>query len=401
LNRPLKILMISHFPKSRTYPRSHVIAKHLVQRGHNVSLMVLSNNRRTGIRETKWDEVRMIETPDLFWGPLRTGWDLWGVLNRINYLRKDHSSYDLIHCFETRPATVFPTLFYRNSHDIPVITDWNDWWGHGGIIDEFRPIWYRKLFGGVETYFEEAFRSRFEGLTVISRALKQRGISLGIPPDHICHLPGGSLPEEFPYRTVEECRSHVGISLSDPVLGYSSVNKHVEMKFCMDVLSIIVEKYPNTKLLITGKPNKSITEMAKSYNLADNLFLTGYVPFEELAWYLGCANFFILPFPEKTYNIGRWPNKIGEYLSVGRPIVSNPTGDVKTLLEDHKVGILAEWIPEDFARKSIELIENPNIVKQYGEEARKLAITKYDWKNLAQVLEDFYFRVLNGTLKRN
>lgn len=371
------------------------MAQHLAKRGHHVTLMAISNHRRFGVVETEWDGVRIIETPDLLWGSLRTGWDLWDMINRIFYMRKDDTPYDLIHCFETRPITVIPTLVYRKSHNIPVISDWNDWWGHGGIIDEFRPLWYRKLFGGMETYFEEAFRNRFEGLTVISSALEKRGISLGVPPERICHISGGSLPELFPYRSIDECRSYTGVPRSDLILGYSSVTKHVEMNFCMEVLSLVVKEYPTTKLLITGNPHKSILEMAREYDLEKNLHLTGFVPFEELAWYLGCVNIFILPFPEKIYNIGRWPNKIGEYLSIGRPIISNPVGDVKTLIEKHDVGLLAEWDPVDFAKKIVHLIENPSLAKQFSNEARQLAISKYDWKLLIKDLEAFYFKVLN------
>jgi hypothetical protein len=45
---------------------------------------------------------------------------------------------------------------------------------------------------GIETYYEEAFRARAAGLTVIASALAQRAIGLGVRPDRICHLPGGT-----------------------------------------------------------------------------------------------------------------------------------------------------------------------------------------------------------------
>jgi len=56
---------------------------------------------------------------------------------------------------------------------------------------------------------------------------------------------------------------------------------------------------------------------------------------------------------------------------------------------------LAEWDPVDFAKKIVHLIENPSLAKQFGNEARQLAISKYDWKLLIKDLEAFYFKVLN------
>ena len=51
-----------------------------------------------------------------------------------------------------------------DAHNIPLITDWNDWFGRGGIITVLRPKWYRILFANVETYYEEAYRKKVRGL---------------------------------------------------------------------------------------------------------------------------------------------------------------------------------------------------------------------------------------------
>ena len=88
------------------------MAKNLVLRGHKVILVVISEQRRLGVEETQWDGVRVIETPDMLWGRLRSGWDMWDILNRIIFLKQEKERYDLIHCFETRPATIYPALFY-------------------------------------------------------------------------------------------------------------------------------------------------------------------------------------------------------------------------------------------------------------------------------------------------
>ena len=102
----LRILMINHHRRLKSHARSHAMAKYLVQRGHKVSLIAIADHRKVGIVESEWDGVRMIETPDLLWGRLRSGWDPWDLLNRLIYLGQDKGPYDLVHCFETRPATM-------------------------------------------------------------------------------------------------------------------------------------------------------------------------------------------------------------------------------------------------------------------------------------------------------
>ncbi len=390
----LKILMISHHRRFKAAARSHVIARHLVARGHSVTLLLTADERRFKLTESSWDGVRVIEAPDLFWGRLRSGWDLWNLIRRKLFLDGEPGAYHLVHCFDTRPATIYPALAYTRRHDLPLLTDWNDWWGRGGLIVESRPAWYRWLFGGLETYFEEAFRKRADGLSVISTALSERAAGLGVPPEMICVLPGGALPQEFLDRPVEACRRHAGLEFEGPVLGFSSLDSYLDMDLVMRSIALLRGRDPTIRLLVTGMPSAKLLQAAREHGVEANVHLTGFLPIEELPWYLGCADLFLLPFPNKVYNVGRWPNKIGEYMSLGRPTVSNPVGDIRSLFETHQVGLLADWDPESFAGKIQELLDDHTLATQLGVNARKAALEVFDWRLLVKKLEDYYFEVL-------
>jgi len=386
--------MIAHHQKYRNVNRAQVIAEHLVQRGHKITLLVTANQRRFGIEESEWNGVKVIESPDLFWGRMRTGWDPWNLIWRIYYLNRDNNPYDLVHCFETRPVTIYPALYYCNRNQKVFLTDWIDWIGRGGLITVNRPKWYRPLFGNIETYYEEAFRARAAGVTVIASALGQRAIGLGVQPDRICHLPGGTLPDFFLPRSQEECRHKVGLQLGDPIIGFSS-STHLDLEIVMGALALVAQKFPAVKLLMTGHVKESVLDLARTHDVEDHLHLAGFLPFEDLPWYLGCADVFILPFPDTIYNRGRWPNKIGDYISIGRPTISNPYGDIKNFFDEYQVGLLADCDPQDFARKIIKVLENPSLASQFGKNARWVAETKLSWQILIKRLEDFYFQILD------
>jgi glycosyltransferase involved in cell wall biosynthesis len=149
--------------------------------------------------------------------------------------------------------------------------------------------------------------------------------------------------------------------------------------------------------MVTGQAGDHVTQEAHQHGIDKNLFLTGFVPIEELSWFMGCADMFVLPFPETVYNVGRWPNKLGDYLSIGRPILSNPVGDVKTLFENSEIGFLTGFSKEEFAEKMIDVIENPDIASSYGKNARRLATDVLDWKINIKKLEDFYFQILKSS----
>jgi glycosyltransferase involved in cell wall biosynthesis len=394
-NRKLRILMMTSHRRFKCDARGYPMAKHLVERGHDVTMVVTADRRRLGIVEADWDGVWTVETPDLLWGRLRSGLDPWETLIRLVYQRTDERRYDLIHCFETRPTSIYPALFYKRRQKLPIITNWIDWFGRGGIIDELRPRWYRALFGRIETYFEEAFHPRADGVVVIARALGDRARELGVQPARICYLPNGSWPSRSTVPESAACRRRVGLDVAGPVIGFSSLDSHLDLALIMEVLAQIVAKYPDAQLLITGHAPQRISDLARTYGVEKHLILTGFLPYEEFPWYLGCCDLFVMPFPDKIYNIGRWPSKVNDYMSVGRPTVSNPVGDVGELFEKHKIGLLAEWDSEDFAQKIIFLLEHPDIAGEMGRNARRAAETEYNWKQLIRELEKFYYRILD------
>ena len=387
----LAILLIGSQRRFKARARGYAMAKHLLARGHDVTLMVVADKRRAGIVEEDWDGVRTVETPDLLWGRLRSGWDGWDTLNRLAYLQREQRGYDLVHCLDTRPASIYPGMFYARRHHAPILTDWIDWWGRGGIIDEFRPRWYRLLFGGVETYYEEAFRTRTDGLTAISTALVQRAIGLGVDPARILHLPNGSWPDVFHVPDSLTCRRRVGLATAGPIIGYSSLDTYFDLAPVFEALAMVVRRYPDARLLITGRVPSMVAEMQQRHGVEKNVILTGFVPYEDLPWYLGCCDLFITPFQNKIFNIGRWPSKINDYMSIGRPIVSNPVGDVKTLFEAHDIGLLAQYDPTDFSDKIAFLIEHPDLARELGANARMAAETEYNWSVLIARLEAFYY----------
>ncbi len=394
--KSLNILMITHHRRHKAFGRSFAMAKNLVLRGHKVTLLVISEQRRLGIEETRWDGIRVIETPDMLWGRLRSGWDIWDTLNRIIFLKKEEEHYDLVHCFETRPATIYPALFYLRHHQIPLITDWNDWFGREGVITVLRPKWYRILFGGMETYYEEAFRKAGKGITVISTALAKRAAALGIDNDRICCISGGTFPDLYQAHSKEECRRRMGIPDTIPIICFSSGDTYLDLELVLEAIAEVAKKYPMVKLMITGQIRKHILKQARNYGVENSLFLTGFVPYDELIWYMGCADIFILPYPETIYNIGRWPNKLGDYLCLGRPTIANPVGDIKSLFENNEIGLLANYDKEDFCKKINFLIENPEIRRRLGENSRRIAVDVLDWRIKIKTLEDFYYKILNG-----
>jgi glycosyltransferase involved in cell wall biosynthesis len=403
MKNSLNVLMLTHKHKFGSFARSHAMARQLVQRGHHVSIMLISPNRRFGFKEYDWDGVHLIESPDLLWGRFRTGWDPWGTINRIFYLNKqNHHAFDLIHSFETRPQSIYPARFLSAKEPIPIITDWNDWWGHHGLVEVNRPAWYRMTYlSVVETYYEEAFRASAAGLTVIANALVERAVDLGVNLQHICYIPGGAFIDKYQVKTIAECRQYAGLDPEGLYLGFGSADSHLDMEIVMASISLVAQKCPRVKLLITGSAKPEIHQMVHKYGLEEQVKFLGFLSWEDYPWYMGASDLFLLPMADRPYNYGRWPNKMGDYLAFGRPTISNPIGDIKTLFEKYDIGLLAAYTPLDFAEKIMYLLDHRDQAAQMGQNARWVAENIYDWRILSEKLESFYYKIINKKYQVN
>ena len=148
--------------------------------------------------------------------------------------------------------------------------------------------------------------------------------------------------------------------------------------------------------MLVGKPSSLPRQMARAAGAEMGLLEYGVVPYERIPDYLGCADVFLLPFADKQANIGRWPNKAGDYMAMGRPIVTSPVGEMRELFSGEAFGRLAPPDPEGFAEAVARLLQDPEACARMGRAARQAAEADYSWEFLAARLEAFYARRLEG-----
>jgi glycosyltransferase involved in cell wall biosynthesis len=144
-------------------------------------------------------------------------------------------------------------------------------------------------------------------------------------------------------------------------------------------------------LLVLGRKWPLLDRLGQA---AQHVVQVGHLPMLQFAAALGCGDIMLLPYRDCSRNRGRWPGKVAFYMAVGRPTVSNPTGDVKMLMEQYGVGLLAGEEPKEFAGAILELLENERLAEQIGRRARATAEEVFSWSVLASSTERFYSSVL-------
>lgn len=384
-----QILILNHNVEWRgTFQRCYDFAKILTGNGHEVTIVTNAPSARFRFDEHTLNGVKIVRSPDLFWGILRSGWDPMNVIRRYRHLKNKH--FDIIHAFDNRPTVILPALKLKKLWQCPLVSDWCDWWGRGGAITLRKNKVLNRLFEPIETYFEEHYRKDADFLTVISAPLRDRAIKLGYPSDRIEIIPPiAHVDEIFPVDK-KEARKKLNISDYSHVLIFSGFVLY-DFEVVLQAFRLVHKKFPKCLLLLTGAVPQQMIE-----SLSLPILNLGFVPHETFQMCLGASDLCLLPLSDCLTNQARFPHKIGHYLASGHPIVTSPVGDAGRLIKEYGAGFLTESTPEAFAGAICDALSDPEDLNQRGLGARKLAEERLSPNRFKVVLERIYESCFSG-----
>lgn len=389
----MKLLFLNHnVAHSRgTFFRAYALARQLSLQGHEVTLITTSARSRFRVQSNVSAGVTVVESPAILPGPARSGWDPVDLVRRLLLCRSPQlSSIDVIHAFDSRPTVIIPALALRKRSRASLVIDWADWWGRGGTIEE-RPTSgaVRTLVRRPETYFEESFRTRADATTVISRALRDRAVGLGVPRETITILPSGSDIESICPIDRADARRLSGLPDHAPIVGYLGAALRRDQDLLATTVTKLVNGRNDLRFLLIGNSGIQLPKHPR-------IIRTGFVPSDRLPYFLGACDVFLLPLVDSIANRGRWPSKINDYLAAGRPVVASAVGDIADLLERRRIGALAGSEAEGLVAACLELVDNPGQAAEIGNNARTVAETELSWSRISAG----FLAVYEGARKR-
>jgi glycosyltransferase involved in cell wall biosynthesis len=247
--------------------------------------------------------------------------------------------------------------------------------------------------GLLDDRWETALHHVADAATVISSYLERRVLDLGVPADRVCRLAVGANPDLILPLAKEEARRKYGVPQDAKVLVHTGFAPY-DRNLLFETMKYVAVSEPGALLLLTGDDSKPVRRGIERVGLTGRVRSLGLRPFEDLGEILACGDVMLLPLGNRPVNAARFPNRFGDYLAAGRPIATNPTGDVGEVVEREQVGIVAPDEPRAFAEAVLRLLDDRSACEAMGRRARRLAETRYSWSALVEPLEGFYRRLV-------
>ncbi|MGV3485682.1 MAG: glycosyltransferase family 4 protein [Planctomycetaceae bacterium] len=389
-----------HFttPVGATGTRAYEFAKHLVNAGHEVTMVCGScgvsvtglegpyvNARREGLV----DGIRVIEFE-------------FPYSNRDGFIKRSCTfvkfalrstmvalgeKYDLVFATSTPLTASIPGISARWLRRKPFVFEVRDLWPE--LPREMGVITNPVVLGAMSVLEWVSYRSADKCIGLAPGIVD--GIAKHIGPERVDLIPNGCDLEIFDPRREGRWRPE-GIGPNDFLAVYAGTHGQANgLDAVLDAAAILKKRNRgDIKLLLVGegKLKPQLVERAGREGL-DNVIFHESVNKYRIGDLLRSADVGMQILANvPAFYFGTSPNKFFDYIAAGLPVLNNYPGWVASLIDEHQCGKAGPAEnPTAFAEALVALADAPQQRAQMGRNARLLAESQFDRAKLALAFE--------------
>ncbi|MFQ5430402.1 MAG: glycosyltransferase family 4 protein [Phycisphaerae bacterium] len=393
----MNILMVlsSHgYPPDRRVERE---ARDLIRDGHTVFLMARRCAGQAAAEEV--DGVHVLRVPLLFQraGPIGGLWyyfvHRYFILFRILSACRRHR-IDALHVHDLPYA--FATVLAGKILGIPVVFDMHDHYTfilkisyESGAYRWLKPFGFLQL---TPLRIEERIACRWATSVIV----------VGV--EHISRITqlGASREKVFVVANTEDAVVFGGYSIDESVLekyrddfillyvGIFTPSRGMET--AIQSLPLILEKIPNARLLLVGDgyAKADWQRLIGELGLTAHVTFAGYQRFELLPTYIECSDVCLIPHVSNANIETGAPNKLFQFMIMGKPIVASDTRPTMRVVNDAQCGVIFEDRNAESLAAAVIQLQDDGLRRRLGENGRRAVEDRYNWQQTVQPLLEFY-----------
>ncbi|GIW06839.1 MAG: D-inositol 3-phosphate glycosyltransferase [Dehalococcoidia bacterium] len=382
----MRILMLCSQITGETgsFARTAALGRCLQHRGHEVTILTASPRPGVGVHPVNGACPRVLEAGGLAPRKVRSmGLDPTELINRIAGVTAD---VDVVHVFSHRPTVAGHVAWFRRRR-IPVLYDWADLVGRGGLASNRRdPL--GRLLGVIDDWLERAMVRSADGITAITTFLAKRAVSQGIAPTAVWHIPAGADVSGITPQDRRLARQAIGLPVDSTIVGFAGFHRW-DADLVADTLAHMFPRNPALIFTAAGPAAGFIQRRLHPRWRSRMVRFPALYGLDYVRW-LASADVLLLPYPHRSYNVARFPNKLGDYLAAGRAIVTNRTGDMGAMLDGSGAALLVGESPQELAEGISRCLADSQLRESLERQSREFAETAFRWDMVAARLETAY-----------
>ena len=245
---------------------------------------------------------------------------------------------------------------------------------------------------------------RADAVVGIARSILAELEARKVPRTKLYHAPNGVDIERFKPRIRDAAlAAELGVD-GIPTLGFLGTFFPWEgVPWLVSAAVRLRQKGVLFKLVIIGD-GADATEVQTAIRVtgsSDYISFLGRVPNDQVERYYSIMD--VVVYPRRSARITELvtPLKPLEAMALGKAILGSGVGGIRELIEPTITGMLFEpGNIEDFCQQAARLLQQPELRRTLGEQARLTVLTEGDWRNVARRYEIIYKAAIGSARAR-
>lgn len=226
--------------------------------------------------------------------------------------------------------------------------------------------------------------SRASALIVPGVKSREFFARIGVPASKIFIAPNASYlkASTFQDREIEETRRKLGLTDKTVILYFGRVTRIKGVSTLLRAFNQLSCERKDVYLVVAGDVDPiyktELERLSKNLN-ASNFRITGHLSMRDREIYFELADVVVVPSVTEV-----WGLAINEALVAGKPVIStNTTGGSYDLIQNNVNGFIVPPEKTDALAYSLKkLVENPNLMREFGKNSRKIAEQGYTYNHM-------------------
>jgi len=337
----------------------------VVEKGDNYLIVRFDTNRYKTLKQLTRD-FRKIAFYDPVW------------VRGINDFVKTHQ-IDALHVHDLPLVKTALKVSQKNS--IPIVADYHENFpAHiKGVSDSklsLKDRFYRSYKRWAK--YEESISHKVDRIIVVAEEYKRHLIvEHDVPEDKITIVQNTVDTSKFQFN---KDINRILKSSSEFVISYiGSYGPHRGLDVVIKAMPEILSHISGARFVVIGKGKnkKELESLAQRINIENSVLFVDWMDYENLTKEFRKADIGVIPHHPSEHTETTIPNKLFEYMYFKVPVITSDLTPLKRIIEETRAGkVFKSGNCEDFAKKVLEIFDNPD---NYGEKGNRAVIEKYNW----------------------